>query len=194
MRSIDQWRSTSACCMRTPPTPTPVWSSSTSIRTALSPVQWIMRLLPGHTRAIHCPSVPGGRIILLRSPLTPETTPDTQCVFIIPLASGSWPVLPSYPCSIRLPYTLAPSREDPHPWNKKKQALHKLPSQERTLSSTSGNSHPNSDYSRCFFIKTQARPTSLSLIGRGIPCTTPPSSRPHCRNSHWPQSNALKLP
>ena len=153
-----------------------------------------MRLLPGHTLAIHCPSVPGGRIILLRSPLTPETTPDTQCVFIIPLASGSWPVLPSYPCSIRLPYTLAPSREDPHPWNKKKQALHKLPSQERTLSSTSGNSHPNSDYSRCFFIKTQARPTSLSLIGRGIPCTTPPSSRPHCRNSHWPQSNALKLP
>ena len=114
-------------------------------------LQWIMRLFPGHTLSI------GSR----RKDSTPSPHPRDNpgyaacihhptCLRILARRAISLQYL--------TPYTRAPRMEDPHPWHKKKQALHKLLGQERKLSSTSGKSHPNSDFSRYFLLKPKRDP------------------------------------
>ena len=106
--------------------------------------------------AIHCPSVHGGRIVRTPSP-HPRDNPGYAACIHHPTCLR---ILASRAISLQhlTPYTRAPRMEDPHPWHKKKQALHKLPGQERKLSSTSGKSHPNSDFARCFLLKPKRDP------------------------------------
>lgn len=99
-----------------------------------------------------------GSLMIIRRveapPPSPETTPDT----VIPLASSPYRChLLQYLTVLCRILRLRNIRSSPLELSNK-QALHKLLSQERKLSSTSGNLHPNSDYSRIFFIKNPSEP------------------------------------